>query len=435
MKLRPFELTLIVVFVVLILLSLLFLSGYKPKKNNNGLPVIGSVTIWGTIPKEGIAEEIKNLKAVNDGYAGVVYKEINPDSFDSDLVNAIADGKGPDVVLVSHERLVSLRSKIKPISYETFSLRDIKSSFVDGAQVFALDDGLYAYPLMVDPLMMYWNKNILTNDNLLEPPKTWESLVNDYLPTLIRRNPDRSITRSVVAMGEYQNVHNAFGTLSMLLLQAGSEGVVSDIDNHYKININQSPDKSAEPLAVSADFYTRFSKPNNSLYSWNRSFSSDKDRFLSEDLALYFGYGSEAHEIEKQNPNLSFDIAEVPQGASATVRRTYGKFYGLAALKTSDNLTGAFAVMQDFGNKENSEKIAQLYNMVPVSRTTVSAGSNDVYGHVTYKSAGIAYGWLSPRQEKINEIFTTMTQDMNENRRDTRAAVSDAIGRLQLEYN
>jgi hypothetical protein len=91
--------------------------------------------------------------------------------------------------------------------------------------------------------------------------------------------------------------------------------------------------------------------------------------------------------------------------------------------------------MQDLSNKDNSEKIAQLYNMVPVNRTSVSTGSNDNYGRVTYKAAAVAYGWLSPRQESVNTIFTTMTQDLNENRRDITGAVSDALGRLQLEYN
>jgi hypothetical protein len=239
----------------------------------------------------------------------------------------------------------------------------------------------------------------------------------------------------VVALGEYQNVKNSFGIISALLFQAGTQGVVNDKENHYEINLDESNDNNIHPLKVSADFYTRFSQPSNSLYSWNRSFSSDRDQFLSEDLALYFGYGSEAHVLEKDNPNLSFDIAEIPQGASATVRRTYGRYYGLAALKSSDNLAGTSVVMKDLSSKSASEKLAQYYNMVPANRESVSAGSNDNYGRLTYKSAGVAYGWLSPKQEAVHTIFTTMTQDINENRRDDQGAVVDALGRLQLEYN
>jgi maltose-binding protein MalE len=289
MKMRPFELTLVVVFIIAILLSLLFLSGYKPKKDTEG-PVIGTVTIWGTVPRDGIQEIIAEIIKEDKSYQGVSYKEFGASEFDTALVNALAEGNGPDVILASHEHLVTLRTKIKPVSYEGFPLRDFKTLYIDGAQIFALTDGIYAYPLMVDPMVMYWNKNILATENFLEAPKTWESLVNDYLPRLIKRNDDRSITRSVVALGEYQNIQNAFGILSSLLLQAGSEGVVNDVENNYQIKLDASKDGGVQPLRVSADFYTRFSKPSSSLYSWNRSFVSDKDRFLSEELVLYFEF-------------------------------------------------------------------------------------------------------------------------------------------------
>ena len=433
MKLRPFELTLVVVFAVLMLLSLLFISAYKAKKDTT--VHIGSVTIWGTVPKSGITQILNDLGKSNPEYRGVTYKEFTPDAFDTELVNALADGKGPDVILIPHEKLVTLRNKIKPVSYDSTPLRDIQSGYIDGAEIFALSDGLYAYPLMVDPLMLYWNKNLFSAKNILSAPATWESLVNDDVPTLIERNADRSIQKSVVALGEYQNITNAFPVISALLLQAGSQGVVNTDKNLYQIRINQAPDKTTKPLEVVADFYTRFSKPNNALYSWNRSFSNDKDRFLSEDLAMYFGFASEGKEIEKQNPNLSFDIAEIPQGASVTIRRTYGRFYGLSALKSSGNLAGAAIVMGDLTNQDNSVKIATAYGMAPVLRSAVAAGSNDTYGRLAYKSAGVAFGWLSPKKEAVDAIFKTMTEDLNENRRDLNGAVGDAVGRLQLEYN
>jgi hypothetical protein len=47
----------------------------------------------------------------------------------------------------------------------------------------------------------------------------------------------------------------------------------------------------------------------------------------------------------------------------------------------------------------------------------------------------IAYGWLNPRLSKTDEIFKTMTEDVNENRIDTSGAAGDVINRLELEYN
>ena len=88
----------------------------------------------------------------------------------------------------------------------------------------------------------------------------------------------------------------------------------------------------------------------------------------------------------------------------------------------------------NFGGAELAEKIALASNMVPAHRATVSAGSNDTYGRVTYKSASIALGWLNPDLGKTNEIFETMTQDINENRNTVEGAAGDAVIRLGNEY-
>ncbi|MEN9920699.1 MAG: hypothetical protein RL538_592 [Candidatus Parcubacteria bacterium] len=434
MKLRPFELGLVVVFIGLVVVSLVVLSAYKKAPSSDG-PVIGAVTIWGVLPQDAVKPVIDALIEGDEAYARVEYYSVPPESFNSRLVNALADGRGPDAILLSSEQLVEMRKRIKPLSYESFPLRDIKNVYVDGAEIFALSDGLYAYPVAVDPLVMYHNKDLITTDGFLEAPATWEVLVNDYLPTLIRRTPDRSVTRSVLAFGEYSNVEHGFGIISMLLIQAGSKGVTDEEGKGYRINLNTPFEGSSRPLEVIADFYTRFSKPTNSLYSWNRSFSSDLDRFVSGDLIFYFGYASEGTGIERRNPNLSFDVSEVPQGATATVRRTYGRFYGFSVLRTSDNPAGAASVIKTLSSREQSEKIVNAAHMAPTLRSSLSAGSDDIYGRVAYKSASIAYGWLNPGMAATDTIFKTMTEDINENRSSITNAAGDVLDRLELEYN
>jgi ABC-type glycerol-3-phosphate transport system substrate-binding protein len=434
MKLRPFELGLVVVFIGLIVVSLIVLSAYKKSPDSDG-PVIGSVTIWGVLPQDAIKPVIDALIEADEAYAKVKYYSVPAESFNDELVNALADGGGPDAILLSSEQIVEMRKRIKPLSYESFPLRDVKNVYVDGADIFALSDGLYAYPIAVDPLVMYYNKDLITTDGFLEAPATWEALVNDYLPTLIRRSPDRSIERSVLAFGEYGNAEHGFGVISMLLIQAGSRGVSDEEGMKYHINLNTPFEGSSRPLEVVADFYTRFSKPTNSLYSWNRSFSSDLDRFISGDLVFYFGYASEGVDIERRNPNLNFDVSEVPQGAAATVRRTYGRFYGFSVLRTSDNSAGAASIIKILSSKEQSEKIVSAARMAPTLKSSLAAGSNDIYGRVAYKSASIAYAWLNPNITQSNAIFKTMTEDINENRSSVTNATGDVIDRLELEYN
>ncbi len=434
MKLRPFELALVIIFIVLGLAALALLSGYdRSSSAPDGAAISGPVQIWGTMPGSGVTNMISSLSEQYESYRNVSYVYIPSAEFDQRLVNALADGAGPDIILTSHEQLVDMRRRIAPYSYETVPLRDIRDTYVEGAQIFALNDGLYALPIAVDPLVMYWNRDILATNGFLTPPRTWEEMLNVQFDALIERDFSRNINRAVVAMGEFNNVRNAFGIMSMLLIQGGSVGVV-EADRGYEIRLQNSLVGTGNPLRTVVDFYTRFSQPANSFYSWNRSLPQDRAAFVSEDLAFYFGYASEAREIERLNPNLNFDIAEVPQGAASSVRRTYGKFYGLSLLRSTDNASGAYTVMAQLNNTTRAAAIAVDSGLAPASRQAIAAGSNDTYGRVSFSSAGIAYGWLSPNAQQTEQTFATMTSDVNENRRSLDQAISDGLERLEQSY-
>jgi len=435
MKLRPFELALVIIFVVLGLVALALLASYDggPGGPEEGEIVTGPVQIWGTMPGSGVQTVLDQLTEQNETYKDVSYRYIAPEQFEQTLTGALADGGGPDIILTSHEELVDSRRRIAPYTYEQFPLRDIRDRYVEGAQIYALSDGMYALPIAVDPMVLFWNRDILATEGFLVAPRTWEELINVQFNDLVRRDFDRTIRRGVVALGEYNNVRNAFGIVSMLLVQSGSQGVI-DEERGYEISLNQSVSNASNPIRTVADFYTRFSKPANSLYSWNRSFSEDRATFVGEDLVFYFGYASEGPVLERLNPNLNFDISEVPQGGAASVRRTYGRFYGLSLLRSTDNAAGAYSVMSTLAAANVADQIAIGSDLTPVTRQTVAAGSNTNYGRISYQSASIAYGWLNPDPEATDVIFATMMQDINENRGTVDKATGDALGRLELEY-
>lgn len=433
MKLRPFELALVIVFVVLAVVSLVLFAGFQPANDApSGSSVSGEITIWGTMPGSGMEDMLEMYQNSYESYQQVTYRYIAREQFNDVLINALADQNGPDMVVFSHEQLAELRPRLFPESYEFFPLPDVRQLYIDGAEIFALSDGLQARPLAVDPLMMYWNRDILATFGYLEAPRTWEELVNVQFPEIIDRGFDRTINRSVVAFGEYGNVRNAFGVLSLLLVQSGTRGIEED-ENGYVISLDEGLSGGA-PLRTTASFYTRFSQPDNTLYSWNRSFDSDRDQFISGDLAFYFGYASEGPLLERLNPNLNFDIAEVPQSAASSVRRTYGRYYGIGILRTTDNGVTAQSVLGEFSLTQVADTIAIDSGLVPVTRATVAAGSNSRYGRTAYQSAAVAYAWLNPELAKSEEIFGTMVQDINENRRTLDGAVRDVISRLEEEY-
>jgi ABC-type glycerol-3-phosphate transport system substrate-binding protein len=433
MKLRPFELVLVTVFGLLGLVALAMISTYKPAPDETTATLGDSVVIWGTVPASAFQAVLGPIKEQVKAYSVVSYVEKDARNFDADLLNALAEGRGPDIVFVPHEKLIQLRSKIQPVSYESFPRRDFQNLYIDGAEIFALNDGVYAYPVAIDPLVMYYNRDLLATKNIINPPTTWEGVVNEIIPTMVERDYSRNIIRSPLAFGEYRNINNGFAILSMLLLQGGSAMVV-ERDERYQMLLNTTSAGSGVPFENALTFYTNFASPSNPLYSWNRALSLDRDEFLSEKLVLYFGKGSEARSLSSQNPNLNFDIAEVPQGATATVRRTYASFYGLALLKSSPNKNGAFTVLQELGGANQSKVLADALNMAPAHRTSLTAGSNDQYGRVTYKASIVGRGWLSPDPTRTSDIFAQMVEDVLSNRLRPSESSSDAVARLTEIY-
>jgi ABC-type glycerol-3-phosphate transport system substrate-binding protein len=433
MKLRPFEVVLVSMFAILALIALALIATYKPNKTTETVTLGSSVVIWGTVPAAAFTNMLEPLVKENQAYKVVIYEEKDARSFDAEVLNALADGRGPDIIFLPSEKLVQYRSKILPWTYESFPLRDFRDRYIDGAEIFALKDGVYAYPAAIDPMVMYYNRDLLSSKNIINPPATWEAVVNEVVPTLVERDFGRNIIRSPLAFGEYRNVQNGFGVMSTLLLQ-GNSAMVRELDYKYNLLLNTTPEQSGLPLENALTFYTNFASPSNPLYSWNRAQGMDHDEFLSEGLALYFGKASEARNLAIQNPNLNFDIAEVPQGASATIRRTYGSFYGFAVLRSAANPDGARIALQEIGSTNRTLLLANELGMAPAYRSSLTNGSGDRYGRIAYSAAKVARGWLNPSLDSVNTIFTQMVDDVLANRRRPSEAAMDAVTRLSDTY-
>jgi len=434
-NLRPFQIVLLGTFLFLAFTSLILLQNFRPS-NGSGAGVYGErVVVWGPFPYNVVDDVFDSITDADDEFKRVEYVVVPPEQFATQFVNAIAEGRSPDLVMLPHTELVAQRSKLLPIPYSTngFSTRDIRDRYIDGAEIFALRDGLYGIPFLVDPLLLYWNRDVFSSAGFAEPPRTWEGLVSKVAPAIIIRDNSRNILQSIVAFGEVQNVRNPVEVLSLLLMQSGSQ-LVSETERGYEVALNESIAGGRPPLEASVQFYTDFANASNPLYNWNRAMPLDRQAFLAGDLALYFGFASEGVELRERNPNLNFDVTFPPQGSSATVQRTYGTFYSLAIPRASRNAQGALNAAAVLANPQNSLALALAVNHAPVSRAALQADVTDPDALVAFQAALFARGWLSPSPDTTRDTFQTLVEDVTSNRARVSSAVTDAINRLILVY-
>lgn len=434
LNLRPFQIILLAVFGFLAFVALVYLGGYQKAPSAADVVYGNEVIIWGTLDATVFDTVFRNIVQEDKAFSVVKYYSVDERDFDDELINAIAEGRSPDMVVLSSNNLVKHRAKLLAIPYESLPLRDFRNTYVDGADIFALNTGIYAIPFAVDPLMMYWNRDIFASAGIAQAPTSWEQIVANVVPKITIRDADRSIVRSSIAFGEVRNVTHAKEVIALLALQSGS-AMVTETERGYVVGLDESLVQGARaPLEAAVQFFTDFSNSNSPLYSWNRGIEQDKNSFIAGDLALYFGLGSEAQNIDSKNPNLNFDITTVPQGGAATAVRTYGEFYGFAIPRAAANTNGAFAAMNTITSAKHADALTRALNLAPVRRDLVAAGDSSAYRGGMLQSALVARSWLDPDPEASTGIFTQMVEDVVSNRKRVGAAVSDAVNRLVLEY-
>lgn len=421
-KMRPFQLILLAVFGFSAVLGLILFAnfgGFGGSKEN-----IGAVTIWGSLPKVAMEERLTALSTGSDAYAGVVYVEIAPESFGSALSNAIASGAGPDLVLITQEQLTSESSKLQLVSFATIPQRTYLDSYLSLFELFLTPEGTYGVPYLVDPLVLYYNRPALASAGMATPPTTWEA-ISALVPTMTLRDGAGTISRSAIALGEYANIQNARGLMSLLFLQSGTpitevttQGIRSALVGEK--SFGQTPAESA------LNFYTQFANPAKTVYSWNRSLPNSRQAFLAGDLAFYIGYASELPYLQEANPNLDFDMAGVPQPGNGTSQSTYALGYAFALPKQTVNPTGAFTVATALTEAVSMKAAAEKLSVAPARKNALTASAGDTFAPIIYQSALLSKAWLSPASSVTDGIFAGMISNVTSGRLDVTQALISA---------
>lgn len=435
---RPFQIGITALFVVLFILGFLGFSGkldgILPKSNKE--VSYGEVTLWGSIPKATMQTIITNYFRDEKRFT-IKYVEKNDATLTADLVEALASGKGPDLVVLPQDELLRNLNKVTAIPYQSISERDFKNTFIQEGEMFLRPDGVVALPLEVDPLVMYWNRDLFTSALVATPPAYWSAFY-DLVPKITVRSDSGSIVKSFIAFGGYRNVTNAKEILSVLLMQAGSPVVTTSTNgNLVAALITQGPLNIENPVITAMRFYTEFSKPEKDSYSWNSSLPASRAMFEAGDLALYFGYASEYQSIKQKNPHLNFDVAMIPQVGSNATKLTFGRIYGVSILAASKNQAGAMIAATSLSSNGSVSALDALTGLPPVRRDLIAVRPTDPAQAVFYDSALISRAWYDPSPSGTNSIFMDMIDSVNSGRNSMNEAISIAhssLSKLLQDY-
>lgn len=426
---KPFQVILLLVFGGLAVIGLYLFASFAGF--NNARTSVGAVEVWGTLPQAAVDGAFTALKNADQDFTGLTYREIPEGEFDRVFTEALATGQGPDLVILSQERLVGERAKLSVIPYSSISERDYRDAYVPVTELFLAEDGTYGIPVAIDPMVLYYNRTLLSQAGIATPPQTWEAVLA-YVEPLTRRQGG-AIAQSAVPFGSYQNNQNARAILSLLFLQSGSSiTAVTTSGIRGQLSTGADTVSGVVPASAALSFYTQFADPAKSVYTWNPALPDARQAFIAGDLAFYPGFASELPQIRSANPNLDFDMAAIPQPQNAQLRTTYGKAYALAVPRSADNpansLRAAFAV----ADPSVAPIAARALSMAPALRTELGSGT-DRYQPIYDAAALVARGWLSPEPVATDRVFGAMIGNIMSGRVSISQALIDADRALGVE--
>ncbi len=427
--LSTFQLVVLVIFIFVGIAGVVVFAGFGGT-NKEKIP---SAVVWGTVPATVVNEVVRVINGEST-VIDVKYEQISPETFRSVFVNALAEEKGPDIVLLSDDLLYAEANKLGIIPYTVFTQRDYADTYINAADHFMSATGVLGVPFSIDPLVMYWNRGIFATAGIASPPKTWDEL-QKMVPQLTRINDAKGIERSGVALGEVANIKNAKEILASMLMQLGNN--ITDIDPQTG-SVISTLDKANQDNRFAADevikFYTYFSNPAGRAYSWSRSMPDSRKAFLSGDVAMYFGSVSDFNTLRTENPNLDFDVAPIPQTSDAAnaPHVTYGRITAFSVTRKAKDPMAAYQIIAKMTSASSQKLWVELTKMPPVRKDLLGETPNDKYLSTFYKAAIQSRTWFDPDPAYSSIIFRDMVESITTGKSPSSDAISNAKQRLEL---
>jgi multiple sugar transport system substrate-binding protein len=414
-----FQIILISVFILFIIVGVVSFALYKG--NSASSTALPSITIWGTFSADIFNQYVSNINNSTASPLSITYKQIDPAAFSQQFIAALARGTGPDAILVSSDMLYPHEDKLALIPYSALPSRTFVDTYIQEAQLYLNDAGILALPFTVDPLVMYWNRDMYNAAGVATYPRYWDEFSN-LTGKLTVKDANGNIRKSAVALGDFTNVVNAREILGSLFMQMGNPvtafNAQGDLQTTLKVSAQVSP-------KLALDFFSQFVDPTNANYSWNRGMPDSRTAFLAGNLATYFGFASEINDLRAKNQNLNFDVAPLPQIRKGGIKADYGRMYGFSIVKSSANANGTYQTLSVLLDPTYLANLSKTMYLPPVRTDLIAQGSSDPYLSVFGDAALVSKSWLDIDPTISAQILGGMVESITTGQRSTFQAIDD----------
>ncbi len=414
------------------LLSVLIFSGKISVGDKKNTPQ-GEVMLWGTLPETGMNSVVQLFNPQAKTYA-VRYKYVPEAEFSQRLLEGLASGTGPDIILTQYQTLLSQKERIQPFPIASLGEKAFKDAYVDGASVMFTPQGAIGLPVSIDPMVLFYNRTLFSKHGIVNPPVYWDEVLNNA-PNLNIRNGNMFI-ESAIALGTPSTPY-AKDIIMTIVSQLGQVPVVQvngqGSFSYFNVLVNTPVTEGGDvmPLSTAMRFFTQFGNPGQPAYSWNTSQGEASDIFVGEKLAMYIGYAGELPSLRARNPRAQLEMSYLPQTRGYNTFAVGMRMYAVGTLRSSRNMAAALTVQSQFASAGVSPVIAGVAGGYPALRTFAGTPGLDP---VIAKSMLVARGWYDSHDKETTAYVMAMISDIVSSRIGVTEAVNTFVSRLRDLY-
>lgn len=392
-----------VLLLVLAISSLVTLTGFGCRSSvGPGEQLDSGLTVWGLWQESADMDKIAEAFTKQTGVK-VNYKKIaSVATYEKTLLEALAQGRGPDVFVIHHTWVEGKRGLLSPAPSDVIDERSARDEFVDVVVADAVRDGLvYALPTSVDTLALFYNKDLLAAAGVAQPPTTWDEMQRD-VQKITKVTRLGVIQQSALAAGTAANVNRAPDLLQLLMLQSG----LTIVDAK-----NKQADVAGDVGERALTFYTDFANKSKQVYTWDLQQDFSLDAFAAGKTAMTFNYSYHIPTIKAKNPRLNFATAAMPHIADGRVMN-FASYWPFAVSTTSRAPVTAWKFIRFLTSKEAAAVLNKAQGVPPARRDSISDVDRDPLLGPFAEETLTAVAW--PRVDIVasDAIFNRMIDDV-----------------------
>lgn len=302
---------------------------------------------WGVFDDDISFALLSNAYRILHPNVTIEYRRFRYEEYEQKLLEAFAEDRGPDIFSVSNMAVDRHLAKLMPMPAQMTTARFVEqkealggtksvpklavSSGLNGADMRKLyvdavvtdvvrhdENGkeiVVALPFALDTLSLFYNKDLLNNAGVVEPPRTWQDFVDAVRMITVVDENTGELVQSAAAFGSGVNIQRSADILASIMMQQGTQ---MSLGNTVTFDpISQIKDRAIRPAVDALGFYTDFASPIRPGYTWSQDMPDSFEAFAQKRTAFFFGYAYHKALLQERASDLRFGVTPMPQISEA----------------------------------------------------------------------------------------------------------------------